>query len=500
SGLCAGSSPVDLNPVDDALNVVNPLRGGGPQSENDMEGRFGRVFFKINKQFIINDGDYDQDVLVEKGYDYPDNSGHGEKLLAMDLYPIIRSPKYPDFWKGQRIAAFLPAGISYKVDDPKFHELYNDEGFKNEDFYESYGAQGIFEGSGARQYRTGKLDSGHEKLYYYRVRMKSVPKVLPADKNPEEWRIKEGGTGNKDKEGRFERFVENARYVFCKNAEGFIQSNAKDIGNGDDVGGDKVRPLVENAVFPKIEITGSGGSCINGGGERASGEFLGNDLPKNPDPVGKCNLEKALSSGDKSSGSSNEMKINGEQVKLSCGLESKTTSVKHSGKSHELDYYKPGWFAEKCLDSFSVLDQYQVVRNPDTGIIEEKSDGLVLESKEYGDAIEVSYDQTDLDTTESLTVKVGPASEKAILGFFIKEKQYSAKVRNDGVYVRGKKIAKEGDFKVNIDFKQNKIAFGGEPFKMQSSPGTVNIFLNRLTTNSKAKVKIKSAKIKRRCS
>jgi hypothetical protein len=182
-----------------------------------------------------------------------------------------------------------------------------------------------------------------EQIYNYRVRVVNVPMIAPADPQY----VNSGYETNENgpdalAEGEFEDFVEEVKYKFCDGASGYVQTNAKYIGNTGEATGDISR--IENSVFPMIAITddkfGTNGNCIQTGDDKNL-NFFGFRAPDG----GMCNPEEAR---DSENASFSELGSD-----LQCNFRETDVSFVKFDSSRELTVYRPGWFFKECTEGSS---------------------------------------------------------------------------------------------------------------------------------------------------
>ena len=329
--LCAGARAVVLNPSKQLTARINPLQPTPSEKSNDMEGRFGKVYFDVKKEFTINQGR---------------NSISDETLLGLRVEEdILQADRdtFPGFWRGSRNAVYLPAGLENSEDgnwdDPKDHELYRDEasgwnglGTKKKARYESGDERKFTVGDGYMD-NTNQRGNKIVKLYTYRPRMENVPIVAGDVSKFMNAKALENSPGD---EAKFEKFVEEARYRFCSGVSGYIQSNAMKIDNGGEA--NEIISYVEDAVFPKVSITSGEAartSCIPTQGTGSYGAFYGYRADGRSCTVEDADTGKIMSVST-ASGS----------IDVKCGYRQRQISFPRF--KGEVSYYSPAMFVKSC--------------------------------------------------------------------------------------------------------------------------------------------------------
>ena len=232
---CAGAS----NTIDviDAPEVID--QEWASQQGHDMEGVLGRIKFNISQSFVIED----------------------PRLLGINLPPekdSLGQISQPDFWNGDRMSVMMPPGIT------SCGGRYSRMIYPGED-----DIAGRDQGSndGARM--------SEAEMYAYRLRMVNIPIVK------EEFREYNEALGcqtsSSNSQTTLNRFLFGsdparpkdpsdsdgeaaAKYVLCKGADGYVQSNAGSIDNTGEADADNPRP--EDVVYPKLELTDDAESCM----------------------------------------------------------------------------------------------------------------------------------------------------------------------------------------------------------------------------------------------
>jgi hypothetical protein len=158
-GNCFGAKSIDLNPVDDFIQNINPLTADESENANDMEGRYGRINFNVNTTFVIGDGNLCdpqyQITTEETTYERADytvidstfevtqrhltrNCSEILMGVSMNHSDIAVDSGHPGFWHGARNAVFVPGGLDWDEENGNFrhpwtYELYHDEFTPSED-------------------------------------------------------------------------------------------------------------------------------------------------------------------------------------------------------------------------------------------------------------------------------------------------------------------------------------------------------------------------------
>ncbi|MFB6100352.1 MAG: hypothetical protein ABEK16_03690 [Candidatus Nanohalobium sp.] len=382
---CIGAKAIDVNPIDDTLQNLNPLSPDVSETSNDMEGRYGREYFKINTTFSI--GDFKPCPADRyKAENCP------EVLMGIRLEGEVmpKDEEPPAFWRGFTNAVFVPKGgkpgkwwtglMDDRIFNQKDAELYADElvlfecdasKIKKAEWKGpilDYGnlakqildaelaglefAESLVLGKSCNtgnpanpalaesknlhdtHFKNGKLEG----LYNYRVRMVNVPMIAPATpqyttSGYETKKNKHDSLG----EGKFEDFIEEVEYKFCKGARGYVQTNAKWLPNTGEATGSISR--IENAVFPMIAITnnkfGKNGNCIRTGSDESLGGFFGFEAPKGRTcSPREARMNKTISPESLSS-------------KLECSFKITRVGFKKFKESRKIEVFRPGWFLKE---------------------------------------------------------------------------------------------------------------------------------------------------------
>lgn len=332
-GYCRGAEALDFNPVNGYTTPFN----ADNQKFNDVEGRQGKIFIEINESFTIND---EKLAYINEVSGIPQDSD--------PLDQVIKGTT-PDFFNGDRVAAFVPAGITHaETGDPNKGNAI--------EFYDDDTANYMDSKSG---FNTGWMDTNRE-MYYYRVRMEDVLTIIDSGS---EFRDTDDYTYDE-----FEKFVETAKYHFCSGSRGILQSNAgakaenypeydEDdiIGDGsegelrgheagnDEKGGSNAQ--IEDGVFPRVELTDPG-NCLNESSEESDEEwkFYGLEAGSSNEV---CSFSDAMNF-EPNPDESTLKEINGDgNRQVQCGLRRDSTDF--SGFNGEVDFYEAGWFG-KCSE------------------------------------------------------------------------------------------------------------------------------------------------------
>lgn len=352
-------SPSDFMP--EVLSSDSETGGSG----NDMEGRYGRVNFQVEETFRL------QDPRVG-GTDF-DNVGES-------------APSYrPDLWRGDRMISMVPAGMNFNSEfcDTEYlktevtsnrlsYKFYDEEiGSWTENLVQGLYAdiKGFVFGDDVEY--DGVLNSyggGPEGLYAYRVRMAGMPMFKPGAM------IENYGTASfcgirEIGEGTMKSFIfgnvpyrdrNKVEYVMCKGAEGYIQSNAAGLEDGEEAAADALHDNIFNEdseaiVFPIVQIV-QGKDCLDNSDAKFYA-FNGEQSEKiispriDLDSDGKreyCSLEDVRNDITRTW----KVSQNGEEIKVGCALTKKRIfqPPKVSERRRGHSYYTTVWYAkqDKC--------------------------------------------------------------------------------------------------------------------------------------------------------
>jgi hypothetical protein len=327
--LCAGARAINLDPKEAIVDYVDQWDS---ENANDMEGRYGRVDFQAGEQFTLNENEGNRDDISD------------ETLMSIRVEnDIIKasSASYPDFWNGFRNAVYLPAGLEStgEWDAPADHELHADEvgiGLTGGENPEGEGTEGSqYTVGGNYLDATNQNDREIVRLYYYRPRFENVPILL---RTYPEYRSHGQESGNGDQtDGRFEVFTEEARYRFCEGVQGYMQSNARNIDNGGEASGD--RSYVEDAIFPKVQITSPEGDIFSCVPRRQNQIFYGYELEGDTCKIGE------VDGADPESRELEEV-----EAEFICGYRQYTPEFEKFDWAEQPMVYRPAWYLQGCPD------------------------------------------------------------------------------------------------------------------------------------------------------
>jgi hypothetical protein len=205
----------------------------------DMEGKFGRIKFRINESFHFAKG------------------GVGKPLWGQNFKAGgWKDGKTAGFWRGRRFMYALPPGLKpvgekgkeYHAIHPAWQEISKYDGYKD------YGGVG----DGRVRIRA---------LYSWRVRMKDVPIITDGFSPSQEERItnfrRVRDSHDPSPVKIIRTLLRNSQYLFCRGARGYVQSNAKKMFNEGEAVGNKGKK--EDNVYPFVKITEGATSCLDPG-------------------------------------------------------------------------------------------------------------------------------------------------------------------------------------------------------------------------------------------
>jgi hypothetical protein len=334
----------------------------GSQPGFDMEGRYGKINFKVNKSFTINE------------------NGYRDPILGFNTYIDEGWESIPGFWQGRRFIYALPPGMEPEsYTDQDWHEIAEiDSKLISEDF-------GM--GDDRAQYRT---------LYAWRIRMKDVPII--SDNYLTKSSFREHCSGDScDKPGKLlQSFIDKTSYLFCEGSEGYIQSNAKTLHNSGEATGEN--SAQEDQVYPFVQITAGGTSCL---------DFdQNNDIsPLALSDTGDFSCESTESMGESRVMFSAEKADGGTfETKLRCGGTQEETAIPQydNGDPFEIEYWTPQSYLTGCSERVK-LDIVDRGERFDTG------------SYDYKSGWRTGQDDVQIKGKPALTYETDDQSRKTVL-------------------------------------------------------------------------------------
>lgn len=250
---CTGSITDDITP---GFLAYTDTGNANTQSGQDYEGRQGIIEFNVSEgeTFTLNNNANGELIKMEL-------SGVADKFSDINLGWL--DGVQPDFWTGDRVSAYIPAGLTHSGEwEVKDHELYGQDKAGNTEPINPRAAQGTDrkEPVSQRGYSTGWIEDDDNlgsiaQLWHYRIRMDGVP-IIVNDRDYNDF----GRESDPEDTSEFEAFIQDAQYVFCEGAEGYVQTNAKYPNYGGEATSSTAKK--ENAVYPKVSITNGANSCI----------------------------------------------------------------------------------------------------------------------------------------------------------------------------------------------------------------------------------------------
>lgn len=435
SGTCFGANSIDLNPIDNAAQDLNPISPESSENANDMEGRYGRINFRINETFDLGD-------TKRCGVNRVGNENCRDILMSADYATFFTGTnvgdKHPDFFSGYRNVAFLPGGGremhaitrdggQEAWNNPEDHELFHDEYDNMEDASENSEDQsGQYQGEAAgdddpddnnnekyekqkyehtiHSFSTSWMDGQAKvgngaKLYYWRVRMKNVPAIAKAFPQY----LEGAGEAKPADEGKYEDFIEDVKWRFCEGAEGHIQSNARRIKNGGEASGSDSNR--ENGVYGAVYIDGNKfgdnkTECIPQGKEdRGNEHFLGFSVDVQSSSKNTCSINDAMEG--------RRVYTDETNVRVECGF--RYTDVNFGKFDGSQTVYRPGWFSNTSKCSTGQLERSfleESLSNSNNLVSVNDSDGDKQVLMEHdndatgGDSVEASWRVAKMDWDE----------------------------------------------------------------------------------------------------
>jgi hypothetical protein len=214
----------------------------------DMEGKYGRVNFEVNRTFHMGEMEEYPEPII--GFNFKADDGEGNK-------PNWKS-NTPGFWRGKRFMYAVPPGLvpkgshgfgccSLEPDSPGDWEGPFD-GISN---FEGYG-------DGRKKIRT---------FYAWRVRM--IREERLNDEDFYSYNIPLAADGELDlhknnfnhpKVNMIRYLLRNTEWIMCRGAEGYVQSNAYKMFNDGEV--QKTNSKKEDNVYPMVKITEGATDCL----------------------------------------------------------------------------------------------------------------------------------------------------------------------------------------------------------------------------------------------
>ncbi|MFB6244899.1 MAG: hypothetical protein ABEJ03_00975, partial [Candidatus Nanohaloarchaea archaeon] len=216
-----------------------------PQKGNDMEGLQGKKGFIIHDTFTVS-GDT---VLLAYEQQF--------KVSIIEV-PVFLRRQY----KNSYSSVLLPDGI----DGSEFRDTLDRYGYKNEQGtdYEPHqwfeeedgGGSGYGIGSGYRVVTNAPLlvENSH-KLGAKRYHTRDKPSKLSNGVDETKTKVF-GGDGKVS----LHNLMENSKFLYCKEARGYVQSNAGSYNDDGEAGG---TPPQEDRVFPIVQITENRTECFD---------------------------------------------------------------------------------------------------------------------------------------------------------------------------------------------------------------------------------------------
>ncbi|PSH01201.1 MAG: hypothetical protein BRC26_04125, partial [Nanohaloarchaea archaeon QH_8_44_6] len=368
---------------------------------NDMEGKFGRINFEVDNTLEFKN----------------------PRVGATAIYDndISETGSFPDFWRANRVVVMVPESLQRQNDCGNWIPDNNNPA-KSQATFVPGTENGLSNNKDVNKYDDKLLgNSGNRLIYAFRVRMQNVPI------------IKEGYAGQrsdfnhglctKDESSGIKDFLmdystddpygnsEAARYIFCEEATGYIQSNAGKMDNTGESSVDKfdlISGYGPEIVFPKLLIRQNADDCLEGG----SGDG-GKDLtvPDEANIVGprvdfgngreKCTYEE-LKDNYKNGRNAKTWKGN----ELRCGLTKDSLIQKEGGK---IDFYNTVWYtvdSDRCGEKVDHLSSYSSLTkdgNPKTYYGDGK---LKLWDMTEEDEVDVRYDFQHYNSIDEVTIGV----------------------------------------------------------------------------------------------
>ncbi|PSG98724.1 MAG: hypothetical protein BRC29_01190 [Nanohaloarchaea archaeon SW_7_43_1] len=297
-------------------NAEDLREGAGTSKTNDMEGKFGRVSFDMNDTVVIEDPKIGSTSLFEGN-------------------PWRPSGNFPDFWRNQRLSMMLPNGLEETND---LCDNVGPEHYKKTQsvFYKEYEAiSGLYEAFTGNNEDINVYEGreGPSSIYAFRVRMQNVPIIKEGYLGPKQ----NLNTCQRGTESKLKKFLiggenqDSARYVLCKSASGYIQSNAGSIDNTGETNVDRIdlkRDFATETIFPKLLIRENSDYCLSD----TQSEFI--DYRLNGD---KCTTEEVLKDRE----GSEPVTKNWRGLEVKCGIKKETITQENGGG---FNFYNTGWF------------------------------------------------------------------------------------------------------------------------------------------------------------
>jgi len=351
-GVCAGASSVIFRARDAVGDAAIPIQNGhlipgtgnsdaAREPGNDMEGKFGRVNFKINKTFSMGDpvGQYRGRIIGIKALPQvpEEEGGSGHDL--------------PGFWLGKRAAVLLPEGITGFTDALSCTEKKDMMVVLPEESNKAWACE-----DGVLSY-----GSGEENMYAFRIKTVNVPII---HRNPLELMPNTGRGGifrpSEDSYGRYglRDFLDSAEYVFCKDSVGHIQSNAGSIDNEGEAAAET--PTDEDVVFPKIKLAENGCSIRGVADAKLTGNIISQELSRGMrSSAEQCSISVEAANSGKEAKEIGQIEmglVNGdmESVQGYCGLRSQKmefSEFDNSDYTGEINYLTPAYYASCTSES-----------------------------------------------------------------------------------------------------------------------------------------------------
>lgn len=320
---CVGAGPVAQVDVSDMRGAIKSEET--KQQTYDMEGRFGRINFETENTFVI-----EEPFIGATNFGFQENWGEGN---------------YPDVWNARRNIMILPDGLTVQE---SCDDLGWDEWAKNQVSF--YGGTGGF----WNKDDINTYGKGVRGIYAFRLMMpSSAPKIK------EGAMIENGGTvsfcgssGNSP----MHKFIKGSdtqsslKYVICEGAQGFFQSNAKEMRDGGEsaelVSGSVNVDYDHQIIFPYMILTQKAQDCITNNDEIRK-VSMNQVISPRLDFDGEGDRERCNFKDDVKDGSESR---EWEGLTVKCGLLSGQTVRQPSNDVGGIEYHNTVWYAENSQE------------------------------------------------------------------------------------------------------------------------------------------------------